>query len=251
MPAIAAESSKGSHRSKKDAAPSFNVKTALGQLTSISKAWSEADGKANSHLYRLLGTIYEAVNAIGTKGAAIEALRSECAKCKRIKQSKMFKVNERSATDLLIAYALGNYRNDSRRSQWKKTLEIAKRKNVDPSIAAFIEWLNDSGGIEGVITKGKQKAANKAVPFDFDEYASSVDPSVMPRQLQLPPEVDLTSARSFTDDSFFQNFALVLLGRTVDADTASSKFAVIDVVNDRVLLTKAAKAISSQNGKAN
>ncbi len=247
MPTVTKESSRVSHRSKKVVTSSFNLKLALDKLTSASKEWSAADSKANHYLYGLLGEIYETIAKIGKNKAAKEALQGECARSNRITEGRNFKIAKMVVPALLIAYTIGNKKNESKRSQWKTTLSRAKGDDVPATKAAFSEWLNDAGGIEGVISKGKQKASHKATP-PVDHKATLDTIAMLYSQSKLPLTVDLSNAKSFSDKSFVDNYALVLVQKSTDPDTASSTYAILDVVNDKDLLNQAAERLKSENG---
>jgi hypothetical protein len=159
----------------------------------------------------------------------------------------MWKIAKRRVPELLVAYLLGtDDTKASTRSQWKKVLVNGKKHNIAFKRKAFSDWLHDRGGIEGVLSGGKQKSPNKAVKFDFDEYASSVDASSL--SLRLP--VDLSATRSYSDDTYTNKFALVLVIRAIDPETGKANgVAVVDVVNDPEMVEKAAQTISQQHSK--
>jgi hypothetical protein len=133
------------------------------------------------------------------------------------------------------------------RSQWKKVIQQAKKQEVPPKRTAFRDWLHAKNGIEGVLSGGKRKALNKAAVVDFNlaTYASSFDPSTLPIQLA----VDLSETESFSDATYTNDFALVLVRKATDLETGKKGFAVVDVVNDSELVAKAAQTISQQHSK--
>src|SRR5665213_413132 len=99
------------------------IKAELRSLVGSTKEWSSTDSHARGLLYNLLGTIFELSSRLSSKSAK-NALVEECARCGHIRQSKMFKIAERSVTELLIAYALGtDSKKAASRSQWKKVIQ--------------------------------------------------------------------------------------------------------------------------------
>jgi hypothetical protein len=248
MGAISTTTAKSATSKKSKPAPQIEVKSELRELMAATKDWRTVDAQANGLLYNLLGTLYELSNRITTKHA-IAALRNECGNCDRIRQSKMWKIAKKPVPELLVAYVLGtDDTKASTRSQWKKVIQQGKKLNVPSKRKAFSYWLHDSGGIEGVLSGGKQKSPNRAAVVDFslETYASSFDPSALPLQLA----VDLSDAASFSDATYTNDFALVLVRKATDLETGKSKgFAVVDVVNDAEMVTKAAQTISQQHNK--
>jgi hypothetical protein len=224
-------------------ASSVDVKGELRDLMVSTKSWRAIDAQANGLLYNLLGTLYELSNRITSKHA-IATLRKECENCDRIRQSKMWKIAKKRVPELLVAYVLGtDDTKASTRSQWKKVLLNGKKQAVPCKRKAFSDWLHDRGGIEGVLSGGKQKSPNKAVKFDFDGYASSVD--ALSLSLRMP--VDLSDTPSYSDDTYTNKFALVLVTRAIDPETGKGNgVAVVDVVNDSELVTEAARIVSNQ-----
>jgi hypothetical protein len=244
----AAVQSSGKARSAKSRAwvKAIDVKSELRNLSGSSKTWISTDSQARGLLYNLLGILYELNQRISKSNAAKISLRQECTRCRQIRQSKMWKIADRSVLDLLIAYAVGTDASKAAtRSQWKAALTQGKKQKVQFTREAFSSWLHAKGGIEGVLTAGKQRSPNRAVKFDFVHYASTVDPSVL-----RPVALDLAQTPSYSEESFNNNFALVLVTKAVDPDTGKSTgCAVVDIVNDPTMVAKAAAIISQQAPK--
>jgi len=229
---------------RKSSASILDVKGELKSLFTTTRSWSTVDSQANGLLYNLLGTIYELYEKIISDPDAYYALKMECAACTRIRKGKMFQVSKRPVIELLIAYALGTDKSKApTRSLWKKALTRGKRQGIPPRRKAFSAWLHESGGIEGVLSNGKKRAANQAEKFDFDAFSSDFRLDIYPKT----PEIPLNDLPSFGDKSFSNRFALVLVTRKAAANATSAEFAAVDVVNDPRLVTKAAERIKNQS----
>jgi hypothetical protein len=224
----------------------IDVKQELIKLSVPRKEWQQADGRANGLLYNLLGSLFELNRRIGKNKQAKLALQAECSQNPRIHPSKMWKIKERPVVDLLIAYTLGTDGSKAAsRSNWKQVLGKASKAGVPPSRKAFSDWLHQNDGIEGVLSNGKQKAPNKAVKFDFAEYSSSIKPMGLPHVT-----LDLAQAPSYSDESFKNEFALVLVARAIDPETGKTTGCnLIDIVNNSQMIEKAAAIISKQTPK--
>jgi hypothetical protein len=248
MAATSIAISQAAPRSRVKPVSPSEIKAELRSLMGSTKGWSSADSHARGLLYNLLGTVFELSSRLSSKSAK-NALVEECERCGHIRQSKMFKIADRSVTELLIAYALGtDLKKAASRSQWKKVIQKGKSAGLPFKRKPFSDWLHENGGIEGVLSGGKQKSPNKAarVPFDLSEFASAYDPSASPIQLSI----DLSESPSFSDNSYTNGFALVLLKKTKNLETgAMNGFAVVDVVNNSELVAMAAQTIDAQQKK--
>jgi hypothetical protein len=241
--------SKSIPRSRAKPVSTAELKAELRGLMGSTREWNSTDSQARGLLYNLLGTIFELSTRLTTSSSK-EALRAECARCAHIRQSKMFKIADRPVDELLIAYALGtDDRKAASRSQWKKVIRKGRSAKLPAKRKVFSDWLHDKGGIEGVLSGGKQKAVNKAVrvPFDLADFASAYDSSASSIQLSI----DLAETPSFSDKSSYTNgFALVLLKKAKNLETgAMNGFAVVDVVNNSELVAMAAQTIDAQHKK--
>jgi hypothetical protein len=247
MGAISTTTAKSATSKKSKPAPRIEIKSELRELMAATKDWRTVDAHANGLLYNLLGALYELSNRITSK-QAIAALRNECESCDRIRQSKMWKIAKKPAPELLVAYVLGTDNTKaSTRSQWKKVLLTGKRHDVPFKRKAFCDWLHDRGGIEGVLSGGKQKSPNKAVKFDFNlqTFAANLATSSLAPQLAL----DLTGTPSYSNETFTNDIGLALITKVTDPDTGKTTHTVFDVVNNPDLIAKAAQIVSTQGKK--
>jgi len=236
MPTTDTTTSKASQRSKPS---SFDVKDALIQLKGSGAKWSKADASANGYLYSLLGEIYVAMHRIEGDKSAEKTLRTLCAKS-GIKGTQV--------AAMLISHTIGTDKNDAKLSQWKNVLGKAKDAKVPKTKEAFSKWLEKSGGIEGVITKGKNNAINMATTPTENLDAKLKTIGVMFKDSRVPLPVDLTSVKSFSDTSFIGDYALLLVQKVEDPDTATASYSILSLVNDKGLLEQAASKLKEENG---
>ena len=129
----------------------------------------------------------------------------------------------------------------------KNVLDKAEERKVPKTKAAFSKWLEKEGGIEGVITNKKEKAANKATLPTEDLNAKLKTIGVMFADSKVPLPVDLTSVKSFSDKSFIGDFALVLVQKAEDPDKATASYSILSLVNDEELLDQAASKLKNDN----
>jgi hypothetical protein len=244
MATTSTATSKSTPRSRIKPVSTAEIKAELKGLVGFTKEWSSTDSQARGLLYNLLGTIFELSERLSRKSSK-EALRAECARCDHIRQSKMFKIADRTVTELLIAYALGtDAKKAPSRSQWKKVIQKGKSAQLPFKRKSFSDWLHENGGVEGVLSGGKKQSPKAArVPFDLVEFASGYDPTTNPIQLSI----DLADTPSFSEDSYTNDFALVLLKKAKNLENgAMNGFTVVDVVNSSELVALAAQSIDAQ-----
>jgi hypothetical protein len=133
--------------------------------------WSSEYERSRSSLYRLLGSIFEIGSALESERSNLEHLKPLLQGRPDVRASKRWNFKDKSAFELLLTLHLGlTPENASRKSNWKRTLEVAQQESVEPTEAAFVDWITAAGGEEAARRNRKPNEQS----FNLDDFAEGL-----------------------------------------------------------------------------
>lgn len=135
------------------------------------REWEAAAEGANRRKRALLGRIYEAVPMITAGSCARSELVAAIRKRPDIVGSNRWNPDRKSPEELFLALLFGVDKQRSTKSQWLAALRGAASAEVDRGQLAFIDYMNEVGGIDGA---GKEIRAAKNPSETAERFARSL-----------------------------------------------------------------------------